>query len=134
MAQIDPELVRQLAGTAEDETIEVVFRLRPGHGAVAPEPAETERLTKELVTRAERRSGCHDHDVNVFRNMGSFVVSAPKLFVEHLIGQPEIASAVANRQPGSGMIPPASKKPAKLKDVGREPKRSPARPSRTKKR
>ena len=127
MALIDPELVRQLADAGEDGTVEAVVRLKAGKGADTPEPDQTERIAQELVSRAQRSSGRREHGVNVFRYMGSFAVSAPKAFVEHLIHEPEVAAAVANRQPDGGMIPPASKRPAKLKDVGREPKRRPAR-------
>lgn len=127
MALIDPELVRQLADADADGTVEAVVRLKAVKDAVTPAPDQTERITHDLVSRAQRSSGRREYGVNVFRYMGSFAVSGPKVFVEHLIHQPEVAAAVANRQPDTGMIPPASKRPVKLKDVGREQKRRPAR-------
>ena len=132
MAILDPELRRQLSEADDDGRIEAVVRLKT-NGAVTLEPDQTERIAGELMSRAQQVTGRREHGVNVFRYMGSFAVAAPKAFVAQLIDQPDVAAVVANRQPASGMIPPASKRPAKLKDVGREsktPARKTAKPRR----
>jgi hypothetical protein len=38
--------------------------------------------------------------VNVFENLGYFVLAAPPDFVERVLDQPEVASASANRRRG----------------------------------
>lgn len=111
--KIDPELIRQLgAVAADDEPVEVVVRLRPDTPAeVVPTPERTKELVKEILQRVGKRMGNPAMRHNIFSNLGSFVVSAPTNFVRELIEQPEVASAVANRQAGEAMIPPINKKP-----------------------
>jgi hypothetical protein len=95
----DDELERQLDQAAADaKPVEAVFVLR-SPGRPAPDPAETETLARELVERVRQSTGRHPQDVNVFRNLGRFVVSADAAFVRELIAQPEIAAALANRRP-----------------------------------
>jgi hypothetical protein len=84
--------------TAGDEPIEAVFQLGTEDGTV-PAPHLVEELAKQLVDRAERESGAKVDDVNVFRNLASFIVRASPQIVRLLLDQPEVASAVANRQP-----------------------------------
>lgn len=134
MAQFDPEFLRQIAAAPADSTVEAVVRLKPAGDDAAAGPDETERLTHELVSRAQRRSGQHEDAVNVFRYLGSFAVAAKPAFLKVLMDQPEVAAVVANRQPGSGMIPPVRKRPATLDEVGRKrpaaPKRRPPKARR----
>ena len=97
----DPELVRQLhAATADDASVEAVFMLAPEDPSqIVPSPERTEELTRHLLERVKASIGKAAEDVNVFHNMGSFVVSAHPDFLRELIAQPEIASAMANQQP-----------------------------------
>lgn len=125
MAHVDPELTRQLTEADDEGMVEAVVRLKPTSGAASAEPDETERLTHQLMARVQRSAGQQENEVNVFRNLGSFAVSARPAFLKKLIAQPEVAAAVANRQPGSGSIPPVAKRPSTLEDVGRESKRRP---------
>lgn len=139
MANVDPELVRLLSMSAGDEPVEAVVRLRPTSGAPAPSPDETERLTHELVNRTQKESGQQQGAVNVFKYLGSFAISARPSFLRTLIAQPEVASALANRQPGSGEISPVEKRPATIDDIGRPPdvsrsaSKNPAKPVATRK-
>jgi hypothetical protein len=119
-ATLDPELVRQLAITARDRPVEAVVRLRVEPGFPAPPPEETERLTRELVARTQKASGEHENAVNVFKYLGSFAISAKPSFLKTLIAQPEVAAALANNQPESGMITPVEKQRARIEDVGRD--------------
>lgn len=126
MAHVDPELTRQLTEAGDEGMVEAVVRLKPQtSGAASAEPDETERLTHQLMERVQRSAGRQENEVNVFRNLGSFAVSARPAFLKTLIAQPEVAAAVANRQPGSGSIPPVAKRPSTLEDIGRESKRRP---------
>lgn len=117
MAALDPELIRQMAVSGE-APVEAVVHLRHREGSPAP-PEDTERLAHELITRSKKISGERQSDVNVFRYLHSFsIVATPKL-IKVLISQPEVASAVANRQPGSGFIPPVAKRKVSITEVGR---------------
>jgi len=109
----DPELLRQLkAADAIEEEVQAVFVLRPPQSAQKfLTPEETERVTRSVVERAERESGSQPRDLNIFRNTGSFVIQARPSFVRKLMVQDEIASALANRQPGGMFLPPHKKKP-----------------------
>jgi hypothetical protein len=97
----DPELVRQMhAATGDDASVEAVFMLAPEDPSqIVPSPERTEELTRHLLERVKARIGKAAGDFNVFRHMGSFVVSAHPAFLRELIAQPEIASAMANQQP-----------------------------------
>ena len=97
----DPELVRQMhAATGDDASVEAVFMLAPEDSSqIVPSPERTKELTRQLLERVKARIGKGAEDVNVFHNMGSFVVSAHPDFLRELIAQPEIASAMANQQP-----------------------------------
>ena len=125
MPTLDPELVRQLSTSAGDDQVEAVVRLRTDPGVAAPPPEETERLARQVVARTQKLSGEQENAFNVFKYLGSFAISAKPAFIKTLLDQPEVASALANNQPGSGMIPPVEKRPARIEDVGREKGRSP---------
>jgi hypothetical protein len=141
-AIVDPELVRQLTASEGDTPVEAVVRLRAEAGVPAPPPEETERLTRELVTRTQQVSGEQEDAVNVFKYLGTFAISATPSFIKTLIAQPEVAAALANHHPDSGMIPPVEKRPARIEDVGRDTgkrpkaatKRAPRTTSRSKNR
>jgi hypothetical protein len=134
MATVDPELERQLIDAPEGHSVEAVFRLKPPDSVTtAAAPEETERLAHELLKRAKESSGQTEDGMNVFRYLGSFAVAARPEFLRTLMSQPEVATVVANRKSGSvGVIPPAGKRSATLKDVrttpkSLRPKRKPAR-------
>jgi len=109
----DPELIRQLNNTtASEQTIEAVVRLLPDDASqIVPSPERTEKLTQQILNRVKKRVGSSETRYNVFKNLGSFVVSANPAFLRELISQPEVAAAVANQQPGSALIPPVKKAP-----------------------
>ena len=101
-AKADPELMRQLdAVAARDESVEAVFTLRPDDSSrAASGPERTEEVASRVLARVKERVGLDADEVNIFRNFGSFAVSAPARFVRELLTQPEIASAMANRRSG----------------------------------
>jgi hypothetical protein len=113
---VDPELVRQMNEVAaSDKPVEAVVRLRADDPSeIVPSPERTEELAEKVLKRVAKRSGNPKTRYNVFKNLGSFFVSAPTEFVRELISQPEVAAAVANRQPDSpdsALISPVEKKP-----------------------
>lgn len=105
----DTELLRQLdAAAASQAVVEAVCRLRASRSSrEILSPERTEVLTRKLLARVEGLVGTGARDFNVFRHLGSFVVCAEAPFVRELLKQPEIASALANRQPESPVIPPS---------------------------
>jgi len=120
----DSELLRQLdAAAVSHAVVEAVCRLRATGSSKEILSAErTEVLTRKLLARVEGLVGTGARDFNVFRHLGSFVVSAEARFVLELLKQPEIVSAVANRQPESPVIPPS--KPGKGLAAGDEERRA----------
>jgi hypothetical protein len=97
----DPELLHQLdEAEANKEPVEAVFILRRPSGSVLA-PDEVEQVTNEVLGRVEREDGSQVKDVNVFKNMGSFVVAGEPSLLRRLLDQPEIEAGIANRQPGS---------------------------------
>lgn len=111
--KIDAELVKQLKTASDSEKlVEAVVRLRPDDPSeIVPAAERTEEVANQLLKRVEKQSGKAVSRYNVFRNLGSFVVSAHPTFIQELMSQPEVASVAANQQPGSALIPPIRKAP-----------------------
>jgi hypothetical protein len=112
--RVDPELLRQLdEHEASSRPVEAVFTLKTGRGALrAAKGDETEAAVRRILDRVEAQVGVPPDDSNVFRHLGAFVVVASPRFVRALMAQDEIATATANRQPTSMIIPPRGKRPA----------------------
>jgi hypothetical protein len=133
-AKTDPELTQQLNNThAGESLVEAVVRFRPDDPKqVVPSPERTEELTQKVLDRVKKQVGKREARYNVFRNLGSFVVSAEPEFLRELISQPEVAAAVANRQPQSAVIAPVKKSPvpaARNQKASRSARKSKARSS-----
>ena len=111
--KIDPELLRQLDAVSTDaELVEAVFSLRPEEPSQLVTPPErTAELAQEVLERVQEQVGDSAAQTNVFVRLGSFAVSARPAFLRKLLAQPEIASAMANRQPGEALIQPKGKRP-----------------------
>jgi len=106
-AKLDPELVRQINSAAADtKTVEAVFRLRQDPTEVAANAERAEAQVKEVLQRVKEKAGTAAKQVNVFKNLGMFVVEAQPSFLRELVAQPEIMSALANQQPGEATTPP----------------------------
>jgi hypothetical protein len=96
----DPELIRQLDAAGPGQEVSAVFSVRPDPGAeAAPSPEETAALVDDLVQRVQQQTGQEPGRVTVFRNLGSFAVSAPADFVRRLLEQREVVTATANVRP-----------------------------------
>lgn len=50
-------------------------------------------------TASEKEVGSKPKNGNIFKNMGSFTVSGDASFIRQIIDDPDIDSAVANKQP-----------------------------------
>jgi len=99
-SKADDELRRQLQESEEaDRPVEAVFILRRPDDGVLP-PDQVQGLADQLIDKVQIETGSKIDDQNVFRHMGSFVVAARPEIIRRLLEQPEIESAIANRQPG----------------------------------
>lgn len=98
----DAELTRQLDGTGS-EPLEAVFQLRLGKAPKAKlDPHAVEQAARRALDRVQLQVGHGPERVNVFKNLGRFVVRADSSFIEALLQDDEIASAQANIQPTTG--------------------------------
>ena len=111
--KVDPELLKQIdTVAADDDPVEAVFMLRPDDPMqIAASPERTEELTREILQRVEAKIGSGANRVNVFRNLGTFAISAKPAFLRELLAEPEVASAMANRQQGEAYIQPHNIEP-----------------------
>ena len=95
----DPELLRQINSVeTSDDSIQAVFSLALPMKRLL-DPKQVEETTNKVLQRAEKEAGSKPKDVNIFKNLGSFVVSADASFIRQIIDDPDVASAVANKQP-----------------------------------
>jgi hypothetical protein len=106
----DPELLRQLEAAASAKgLVQAVFMLRLPAGKQLT-PKRIEQTARQVLDRVARSVGTAAIDVNVFGNLGAFAVRAAPPFVRALLGEPEIASAVANKRPEELLIRPRGKR------------------------
>lgn len=116
-AKADPTLIRQLEESG-DESVSAVFHLRSGAADPALPPDETEEAARQVLARVTGSVGVSPDGVHVFRNLGAFSVRAKPPFLRELLDQPEIASAIANRQDADVVIrpvPPPRRRAARIR-------------------
>lgn len=112
-AKVDPELERQISSaSAEAKTVQAVLMLRQSPPQIAANAQGATALVEKVLKRVKEKAGTAAKQVNIFQNLGMFIVEAEPSFLRELVAQPEIASAVANNQPGEAMTPPPATKPA----------------------
>ena len=110
-AKVKPELLEQL-DRAGAEPVQAIFGLRPSDDPHAKlSPNEAARLAEQVLARVAAHVGHPARRANVLRNLGTMIVEADSEFLRSLIGQPEIASAAANKTAESPFIPPKGKRP-----------------------
>jgi len=123
-AKIDPELIRQIGSeeiASSTRPVEAVFRLHSDDPSTpVSDPEKTTEMVHEVLNRVKRRTGIEPARVNVFHNLGSFAIAAKPLFLTELMAEPEIASAMANRQPAHAFIEPIRKQPVPISQIGTE--------------
>ena len=106
----DPELKRQLkAGKSNQNLVQAVFTLRLSTRQTDI-PTHVEELTQKVLDRVADEVGVKAQEINIFRHLGAFALSAPPPFIRALLTEPEIATATANQQQESMMIPPQRKR------------------------
>lgn len=107
------QVLQEARAASQDET--VVFRLKGRSGGAAPPPEETVRLAHDLIERASANHGHRPKKMNIFENLGSFVVQGDAALLLHLIDQPEVAAATLNRRSNEKPSLPIRKGPATSK-------------------
>jgi hypothetical protein len=104
-----PELLKHL--DSDGGTAAVVVALKaPGGRPVLP-PEETELLAKKLISDAEKVTGSHPGNSNIFRRFGRFVVEAPAEIIRYIAAQPEVSEVTPNERRDFGLIAPVRSKP-----------------------
>ena len=95
----DPELLRQIDSVeTNNDSIQAVFSLALPLKKLL-DPKQVEEKTNQVLERVEREVGSKPKEVNIFKNLGSFLVSADASFIRQVINDPDIDTAVANKQP-----------------------------------
>lgn len=111
--RIDPHLLALLdaaAGVRAPALLEAVIQLQPeAAGEVVPGPERTEEIVRSVLARVTKKLGRDPADVNVFSNLGSFIISASREYLRELLDQPEVQGALANR-PGDARASPPSRR------------------------
>ena len=108
--KVDPELERQMnVAAAGTKTVEAVLMLRQTPTQIAADPGGITERVEKVLKRVKEKAGTEAKQLNIFQNLGMFIVEAEPNFLRALVAQPEIASAVANRQPDEAMTPPVTK-------------------------
>jgi len=106
----DSELLQQLEAAQENgEPVEAVVSLRAEAGSDYVSADRTEEISHDVLDRVERKTGVSPDKLNVFRNLGTFVVAAEPAFVVELLEQPEVESAAANRR-GEPVVEPLGRR------------------------
>lgn len=123
-AKIDRELTRQLDELEDQEPLSASFSLQSAGTRAVSTPEETERCVHDLLKKVEDLVGMSPSHYRVFKNIGSFCVTAPPAFIRKLSEQHEVETATASRQPEEMLIRPVSSEPVP------EPTPEPPKPSR----
>lgn len=116
--KIDPELQTELAKEGSD-CVQALITVRPkglkfGKGAI---PQQTTSLVEALIKRVEGQVGVSPNAVNIFRNIGSMAIAAPRAFLRELVHQPEVVKATSNRPKGEMMIKPRRRRAVGVAEV-----------------
>ena len=130
-ATIDPQLLRQVeqAGLSR-RSVGATFTLRSPTIDESLSPAQTNKIVRKILERIERQTHCKPKDVSVFPNIQSFAIDAPPSFVERLLRQPEIDSAMANEQAEDLLIVPVDSYEVSVEDAEEHVEESPKRGGR----
>jgi hypothetical protein len=106
-----PELLRHL--DRDGGTAAVVVALKAPDAHPVPPPEETERLAKKLIDDAEKATGSHPSNSNVFRRFGRFVLEAPAEIIRYIAAQPEVEDVTPNEKRDLELISPVRSKPVR---------------------
>lgn len=115
-AQVDPNLLHQIArASGLKESVAATITLR-GRGRVGS-PEDTEKVVRGILARIAKRTRSKPNDVSVFPHLYSFAIDAPPPFVEELLRQPEVDSAMASHQEEDFLIRPVDVQEVSAEEV-----------------
>lgn len=109
-----PELTEQIAA-AGDSLVRAVVQLRPTTNEVnqpRTDSGDFAELAQSVLARVSETVGHKANRTNILRNVNSIILEADSTFMEEMIKQPEIVSAMPSQTRESLKIPPVSKRPA----------------------
>lgn len=110
--KVSPELRAQL-DSSRKEPLQAVLQLRfPDQPTTAPSPEQFCEMANAVLERVKSTVGHPAARTHILRNIASLIVEADPEFLEALIQQPEVISALPNRTAESLLIPPHGKSPA----------------------
>jgi hypothetical protein len=104
--KVDPELVRQLESAPPEKPVQAVFTLKTPAGQPFRDAQDTREAVSRIIEGASSSAKQQPERVNVLANAQSFTISAPPAFVRAVLGDKEIAAALANAQREDMMIRP----------------------------
>lgn len=109
-SKLHSELQKQLDAASGPVQAVVQFRNADDKQAI-PSPAEASQLAKRVFDRVAKKVGYAAIRTNVMSNIASAVVEADPTYVQALIEQPEVVSAMPNQTSQDPRIAPRGKRP-----------------------
>jgi hypothetical protein len=91
------DLAFELANASAGQLVEAVVILRVPENEAFPAPSWTTTTVEQVVARVSAKTGTLPTKLTVFQNLGRFFVSAPAEFVDSLLEESEVGSALSNR-------------------------------------
>lgn len=99
MGKADPKLQQMLEHpVSDDETIEVAVTLQAAERKDGLSPEDADSITRRLVDDVSLHCGEKPEALNIFRNIGAFVVAAKPGLIRALLDHEDVGRAMANRQ------------------------------------
>jgi hypothetical protein len=109
--KVHPELLDQL-NRAGSGLVQAVLQMQsPGNPSAKLSPEDAAALADQVLTRVAGHLGRKPARHNLLRNLATLIVEADPEFLNSLIQQPEIRSALPNKTADSPFIPPKGKRP-----------------------
>lgn len=124
--KIHPDLDRQMNEAGSTQTVAaVVYPKR----AANMSSSEVEALAHKMVESASQKSKQSPQRLQVYGNLGSFLVTGTVPFLRTLLAEPEVGKASPGHRDDSAYIAPVDARPVQLDDVKFD---KPARPAKRK--
>ena len=109
--KVDKELIRQLDAAGGDASVSAAFSFEPRTTRSVIPPQDVDERVHRLLEKVEREIGIAPSRYRIYKNIGSFSVTAAPSFIRKLSEQADVATATASRQPEEMLIKPVSSEP-----------------------
>jgi hypothetical protein len=97
------------------------FTLKTPAGKPYLSAPEAESAVRDLINRVEGETAARADKVTLRPNIQSFVVSGPRVLIDRIAAQPEIASAIGDHSSEDLFIRPTKRRDASLSDAAERP-------------